>query len=116
MGVTSVSACKAQEVHSGRGCIFSPTKSTPVLRHCRVKVRVIYFKHALTIQQSIADSSHTIWETGASTLLLSVQHVLEMRFCYALKFVSRPRHRFLVTSASNRPHCTFTKLGVFEHP
>ncbi|KAF8274759.1 hypothetical protein EI94DRAFT_1869742 [Lactarius quietus] len=29
IGVIGVSACKVQEVHSGRGCIFSLTKSTP---------------------------------------------------------------------------------------
>ncbi|KAH8991344.1 hypothetical protein EDB86DRAFT_2830901 [Lactarius hatsudake] len=33
-GVIGVSACKAQEVHSGRGCIFSLAKSTPGTGQC----------------------------------------------------------------------------------
>ncbi|KAH9057822.1 hypothetical protein EDB87DRAFT_1823361 [Lactarius vividus] len=37
-GMIGVSACKAQEVHSGRGCIFSLAKSTPGMSQCRFKL------------------------------------------------------------------------------
>ncbi|KAH9068158.1 hypothetical protein EDB83DRAFT_2314684 [Lactarius deliciosus] len=37
--VIGVSACKAQEVHSGRGCIFSLAKSTPGTGQCRFDAR-----------------------------------------------------------------------------
>ncbi|KAH9178409.1 hypothetical protein EDB89DRAFT_1901922 [Lactarius sanguifluus] len=50
-GVIGVSACKAQGVHSGRGCIFSLAKSTPGTGQCRFNVRHI-----------LAEFRCTLWE------------------------------------------------------